>query len=334
MEKKLEPLPIDRDRLIAMLERMILIRRMEERLGEEFKAGNLPGGVHLYIGEEGIAVGVCAHLTDSDWIASTHRGHGHFLAKGGDPNAMVAEIYGKKTGICRGMGGSMHVADVSKGILGANGIVGAGISITTGAALAAQLDGKGGVAVCFFGDGAAAQGVLMEAINVASLWKLPLLLVCENNGYSEYTPSAQVTAGVIAERAKPYGVPGVIVDGNDVIEVWKAADTAIRRARRGEGPTLIEARTYRMRGHLEAESAFLQGGSYRSQQEIDQWKERDPIDRFAERLKAEGVIDAEALQHIDRRVREQVQAAVDFAQASELPDNAQVFECMFAGQRP
>jgi pyruvate dehydrogenase E1 component alpha subunit len=173
---------IGRDRSIAMLERMLLIRRVEERLGEEFKAGKLPGGVHLYIGQEAVAVGVCAHLTDADWIASTHRGHGHFLAKGGDPGAMMAEIYGRKTGICRGMGGSMHVADVSKGILGANGIVGGGVSLTTGAALAAQLDGKGAVAVCFFGDGAAAQGVLMEALNLSALWKLPLLLVCENNG--------------------------------------------------------------------------------------------------------------------------------------------------------
>lgn len=328
------PQTIGRDKSRAMLERMLLIRRIEERLAEEFKAGNLPGGVHLYIGEEAIAVGICAHLSDTDWIASTHRGHGHFLAKGGDPNAMVAEIYGRKTGICRGMGGSMHVADVSKGILGANGIVGAGISLTTGAALAAQLDGKGAAAVCFFGDGAAAQGVLMEALNVSALWKLPLLLVCENNGYSEYTPSAAVTAGVIAERAKPYGVPGVIIDGNDIVEVWAAADTAIQRARRGEGPTLIEARTYRMRGHIEAEAAFLQGGSYRSQEEIEQWKPRDPIDRFSSRLQADGVIDAPALKQIDERVRATVKAAFEFAEQSEMPDVSQVFDFMFADQRP
>ena len=326
--------PIGRDRLIGMLERMLLIRRVEERLGEEFKAGNLPGGVHLYIGEEGIAVGVCAHLTDRDWIASTHRGHGHFLAKGGDPNAMVAEVYGRKTGICRGMGGSMHVADVSKGILGANGIVGAGISLTTGAALAAQLDGTGAVAVCFFGDGAAGQGVLMEALNVGALCKLPLVLVCENNGYSEYTRADAVTAGMIADRAKPYGVPGAVINGNDVIEVWTAADAAIRRARRGDGPTLIEARTYRTRGHIEAETAFLQGGSYRSQEEIDQWKGRDPIDLYSSRLRADGVIDAQALEQMDRRVRATVQAAFEFAEQSELPDVSQVFECMFAGQRP
>jgi acetoin:2,6-dichlorophenolindophenol oxidoreductase subunit alpha len=328
------PAQIGRDRSLAMLERMLLIRRIEERLGDEFKAGNLPGGVHLYIGEEAIAVGVCAHLADTDWIASTHRGHGHFLAKGGDPNAMVAEIYGRKTGICRGMGGSMHVADVSKGILGANGIVGAGISLTTGAALAAQLDGKGAVAVCFFGDGAAAQGVLMEALNLSALWKLPLLLVCENNGYSEYTPSSAVTAGVIAERAKPFGVPGVIIDGNDIVEVWQAADAALERARRGEGPTLIEARTYRMRGHIEAEAAFLQGGSYRSQEEVEQWKPRDPIDRFSRRLQADGLIDARALQQLEDRVRSVVKAAFEFAEQSDMPDASQVFDFMFAGQRP
>lgn len=328
------PPGINSDRSIAMLERMLLIRRIEERLGEEFKAGNLPGGVHLYIGEEAIAVGVCAHLADTDWIASTHRGHGHFLAKGGDPNAMVAEIYGRKTGICRGMGGSMHVADVSKGILGANGIVGAGISLAAGAALAAQLDGKAAVAVCFFGDGAAGQGVLMEALNIGALWHLPLVLVCENNGYSEYTRADTVTAGAIAERAKPYGVPGVVVDGNDVIEVWNAADAAIRRARRGEGPTLIEARTYRTRGHIEAETAFLQGGSYRTQEEIEQWKGRDPIDLYSRRLQAGGVIDALVLEQMERRVGKTVQAAFDFAERSELPDISQVFDCMFAGQRP
>jgi len=327
------PLPIDSVRLAAMLERMLLIRRIEERLGEEFKAGNLPGGVHLYIGEESIAVGVCAHLTNADWIASTHRGHGHFLAKGGDPNAMVAEIYGRKTGICRGMGGSMHVADVSRGILGANGIVGGGISLAAGAAMAAQMDGRGAVAVCFFGDGAAGQGVLMEALNIGALWHLPLVLVCENNGYSEYSRADTVTAGAIADRAKPYGVPGVVVDGNDLIEVCTAAEAAIGRARRGDGPTLIEARTYRMRGHIEAETAFLQGSSYRPKEEVEQWKGRDPIDLCSRRLQADGVIDAQASEQMERRVRAVVEAAFRFAEQSELPELSQVFDSMFAGQR-
>ncbi len=323
-----------REQCLSMLERMILVRRVEERLAEEFKAGSLPGGVHLYIGEEAIAVGVCAHLSDSDWIASTHRGHGHFLAKGGDPRSMMAEIWGKKTGICRGMGGSMHVADVSKGILGANGIVGGGISITTGAALAARLDGKGAVAVCFFGDGAAAQGVLMEAINVASLWKLPIVFVCENNGYSEFTPSSAVTAGIIAERAQPYGVPGEIIDGNDLAEVWRTAGAAVARARRGEGPSFIEARTYRLRGHIEAEAAFLAGGSYRTPEEVEQWKSRDPIERFAQKLMDDKMLDAAERQRIEDRVRALVNEAAAFAEAGELPDPAQIAELMFAGQRP
>jgi pyruvate dehydrogenase E1 component alpha subunit len=231
------------------------------------------------------------------------------------------------------MGGSMHVADVAKGILGANGIVGGGISLTTGAALAAQLDGKGAVAVCFFGDGAAAQGVLAEALNLGALWRLPLVLVCENNGYSEFTPGSTVTAGVIAERAKPYGVPGTVIDGNDVSEVWRAAGEAIERARAGEGPSLIEARTYRIRGHIEAEMAFLQGGTYRTQEEIEQWKGRDPIERFSRKLIAEGMIDGAALEEMDRRVRATVQGAVEHAERSDPPELAQVYECMFAGQR-
>jgi len=188
--------------------------------------------------------------------------------------------------------------------------------------------------VCFFGDGAAGQGVLMEALNIGALWRLPLVLVCENNGYSEYTRADTVTAGAIADRAKPYGVPGVVVDGNDVIEVWMAADAAIGRARRGDGPTLLEARTYRTRGHIEAETAFLQGGSYRSPEEIEHWKGRDPIDLCSRRLQAEGIVDAQILETLDRRVLEAVQAAFELAEESELPDVSQGFDCMFAGQRP
>lgn len=316
-----------------MLERMLLVRRVEEQLGEDFKAGKLPGGVHLCIGQEAVAVGVCAHLRDADWIASTHRGHGHFLAKGGDPGALVAEVYGRRDGACRGMGGSMHVADVSKGILGANGIVGGGVGLTAGAALAAQLDGEGAVAVCFFGDGAAAQGVLYEALNLASLWKLPLVLVCENNGYSQFSASSAVTAGSIAARAAPFDVPAETIDGNDLAAVWRAAAAAVERARRGAGPTLLEARTYRVRGHLEAEKHVLQG-SYRSSEEIEGWAKRDPIARFAERLKAEGVLENAAYAMMERRVADVVQAAVGFAERSELPDPATLPGMVFCGQQP
>lgn len=320
------------DQWRAALERMLLIRRIEERLGEEFSAGNLPGGVHLYIGQEAVAVGVCMHLADTDWIASTHRGHGHYLAKGGAPAAMVAEIYGRAQGICRGMGGSMHVADVSKGILGANGIVGAGISIATGAALTARFHRSNAVSVCFFGDGAAGQGVLTEALNLAALWKLPLILVCENNGYSEYTAGATVTAGAIADRAGPYGVSGVTVDGNRFQDVWSAAGAAVARARRGDGPTLIEARTYRLRGHIEAEKAFLQGGSYRTDAEIEEWKLRDPLDRCAADMKSAGLLTEVGRADVERKVRAIVDSAFAFAQQADLPDPSQVGGMMFCEQ--
>src|SRR6476646_4822325 len=200
---------------LKLFGKMLLIRKVEEALGAASHAGELPGPVHLYIGQEAVAVGVCAHLSDEDWIASTHRGHGHFLAKSRETRKLVAEVYGRATGVCGGKGGSMHVADISKGILGANGIVGGGIGLATGAALTAKTQGKRRVSVAFFGDGAANQGVLMEALNVAALWKLPLILVCENNGFSEFSPTGTVTAGTIARRADPFGVPGVTVDGND-----------------------------------------------------------------------------------------------------------------------
>ena len=190
------------DQTRAMYARMVLVRKTEERLSADFHAGQLPGGVHLYIGREAVAAGVSAHLTDADKIAGTHRGHGHFLAKGGDPKTMMVEVYGRENGICKGMGASMHVADISKGILGANGILGAGLAITAGAAFAAQLDGDGDVAVCFFGDGAANQGVLMETLNVTSLWKLPMFFICEHNGFSEISPAATVASGEIADRAR------------------------------------------------------------------------------------------------------------------------------------
>lgn len=313
--------------LLAMYRRMLLIRRTEERLAEEFHKGNLPVGVHLYIGQEASGVGVCAHLSDTDWIASTHRGHGHFLAKGGDVTAMVAEVYGKATGICGGMGGTMHVADFSKGIMGANGIVGAGISIMAGAALAAQLEGKRQVAVCFFGDGAAAQGLLSESLNIAALWKLPLVLVCENNGFSEFSPTDTVTAGNIAERGTPFGVPGVSVDGNDVEAVWRAAADAIDRARRGEGPSLIETRTYRWNGHIEAEKAFL-AENYRDDSEIEAWKARDPVAALARRLQSDRDVPPADLQAIAAEIAREVADAFTAAQDAAVPEPRVMLEKM------
>jgi acetoin:2,6-dichlorophenolindophenol oxidoreductase subunit alpha len=321
-----------KEQLLALYERMLLIRRMEERLRADAAAGNLPGAVHLYIGQEAIATGVCAQLRDTDLITSTHRGHGHFLAKGGDPKAMMAEIWAKRTGICKGMGGSMHVADFSKGILGANGIVGGGFAIATGAALASKLTHDTRVSVAFFGDGAANQGVFMECLNVSSLWKLPLVLVCEHNQFSEFTPSADITSGDIADRARAFKISTAVVDGNDVVAVWQAAGEAIERARRGEGPCFIEAHTYRIQGHLEAEDLFLAGGKYREKQEIDEWRKRDPVERQRQRVLAAG-FRPEELQAIDARTSAAVEQAVQFARDSEPADPELPFDLMFVGQK-
>jgi TPP-dependent pyruvate/acetoin dehydrogenase alpha subunit len=304
---------------LALYRRMMLIRKAEERLAADFKAGKLPGPVHIYIGQEAVAVGISAHLRDSDVMTSTHRGHGHFLAKGGDLGAMFAEVYGRATGICGGMGGSMHVADFDRGILGANGIVGAGIPLACGAALAAQLDGKGAVAVGFFGDGASAQGVLSETLNIAALWDLPLILCCENNGFSEFSPSAAVNSGEIADRAKPFGVPAMTVDGNDLIAVWQTADEAIARARSGNGPTLIEARTYRFHGHVEGEKGFLKE-IYRTDDEVEARRAGDPVAAFRARILAGGEVAADAIESAESEIAAQIEAAAAAAEAARWPD--------------
>ena len=305
-------------RLLAMLERMVLIRRVEEQLGDDSRSGVLPGNVHLYIGEEAVAVGVCDHLADTDMITSTHRAHGHFLAKGGSPRALIAEIHGKSTGACKGYGGSMHVADLSKGMLGANAIVGGGIGLSAGAALAAQARGDGQVCVCFLGDGAAGEGVLYEVMNIAALWKLPLIMVCEANVYAGITTTRAVTAGEIIDRVAPYGISCERVDGNDLTAVWRAAGEAIERARCGEGPSFIQADTYRLRGHIEIEAGFLVK-TYRSDEEIAEWALRDPIPRLAARLDEAGELGPEAMSAIEATVVGQVADAHAFAIASPVP---------------
>ena len=319
--------------MLAMYRVMLLIRRAEERLRDDFHAGTLPGGVHLYIGQEAIAAGVCAHLEDADAIASTHRGHGHYLAKGGDPEAMLAEVYARESGICKGLGGSMHVADFSRGIIGANGIVGGGLAISAGAAFAAQLDGQGRVAVCFFGDGAANQGVFMEVLNVATLWKLPLLLVCEHNCYSEFSPSDTVTAGEIADRARAFKIPSNVVDGNDAIAVWQAAADAVELARSGGGPSFIEARTYRIYGHNESEIHWL-SSEYRDEDEIEPWRRRDPVERLGNFMLENGVCAREDLDALDAEVCDRVAAAAEAAAAAPPPDPALIRDMMFSGQQP
>ena len=323
-----ESLPFSVDTLLDLYSRMLRIRLVEERLAQVQSEGELPGPVHLYIGQEAVAVGVCAHLTDADWIASTHRGHGHFLAKSRETPKLVAEVYGRATGVCGGKGGSMHVADVSKGILGANGIVGGGIALATGAALTAKTHGSGAVSVGFFGDGAANQGVLMEALNVAALWKLPLVLVCENNGFSEFSPSETVTAGEIWKRGTPMGIPSRPVDGNDIVTVYRAAGEAVERARRGEGASLLEMRTYRLRGHVEAEKTFL-AKTYRTEEEVEARRAHEPLLRARSLLRDCGVNDA-SVAAIETRERAEVDAAFEFAAASPWPDVSTAFQDMFA----
>ncbi|MDZ7894874.1 MAG: thiamine pyrophosphate-dependent dehydrogenase E1 component subunit alpha [Sphingobium sp.] len=327
----------ERDRnWLALYENMLLIRRAEERLCAEAQAGTLPGTVHSYIGQEASAVGVCSLLREDDYITSTHRGHGHYLAKGGDLDAMFAEIWGRADGICKGMGGSMHVADVSRGILGANGIVGGGLAISTGAAFGAQLEGKGKIAVCFFGDGAANQGVFMESMNIATAWSLPVIFLCENNGLSEFTVSSQVTGGDLIDRARAFGMFAEQVDGNDVIAVQEVVARAIDHARAGNGPCYVETTTYRIRGHLEAEDLFLGGGRYRTPEEIAAWQtaERDPILRFARRLIEETGLSESDLTAVEEAVAGRVEAAVQFANASGPADVELPRRVTFADQQP
>ena len=319
------------DELLRLYEQMLLIRRSEERLAAGYAAGKVPGSLHLYIGQEAVAVGVCVQLGDRDYVTSTHRGHGHYLAKGGDVAAMFAEIWGKREGICRGMGGSMHVADLSKGMLGANGVVGAGLAIATGAALGAQLDGDGRVAVCFFGDGAANQGVLMETLNIAAVWGLPVIFVCENNTFSEFTPSREITAGRIGDRARAFDMPTRVIDGNDVVLVWQSARELIAHARAGGGPSFLQADTYRIHGHMERERFILGEGRYRDEAEIAEWQAKDPIDRLAGRLLADGIADQAALAEVDARIVRLVDAAEAAADSGEPADPTLAERVMFAG---
>ncbi|HEY8447418.1 MAG TPA: thiamine pyrophosphate-dependent dehydrogenase E1 component subunit alpha [Thermomicrobiales bacterium] len=316
---------IDKSKLLEMYERMVQIRTFEDAAGKHFADGLVPGFVHLYAGEEAVAVGVCSHLTDRDYITSTHRGHGHCIAKGVDIPGMVAELMGKATGVCKGKGGSMHIADVEKGMLGANGIVGGGLPLACGAALTAKTLGTGGVAVSFFGDGASNQGTFHEALNLAAIWKLPVVFVCENNGYAESTPvHYHCSATDIANRAAAYEIPGVVVDGLDLFAVYEAAGEAIARARRGEGPTLIEAKTYRYYGHFQGDTV-----TYRTEEELNQYRQRDAIQRVRKYALEHGLATAEELDAIDARVKEQVDAAWEAAKAAPWPDPEDVLEDVY-----
>ncbi len=304
--------------------RMKTIREFEERIMDLYARGLVPGLAHLYVGEEAVASGVCAALNQDDYITSTHRGHGHVIAKGADLQRMMAELFGKKTGYCKGKGGSMHIADMEAGILGANGIAGGGLPIATGAAWSAKWRKTQQVAVCFFGDDASNNGTFHESLNLASIHKLPVVFVCENNLYGISVCQAKHMAITdIAIRATAYDIPGVTVDGNDVVEVHQAAFKAVERARAGEGPTLIECKTYRWRGHHEGDPN--QGGRYRSTDEIQAWKEKCPIARLAAKMLQNKHISKKGLEAIDHEVSQAIDEAVAFADASEFPELEEMY---------
>ena len=308
--------PLNREALLQAYRTMRTIRDFEERVHVDFATGEIPGFVHLYAGEEASATGVCMHLNRDDYIASTHRGHGHCIAKGVDPVGMMAEIWGKATGTCKGKGGSMHIADLEVGMLGANGIVGGGGPLICGTALASKIRGENNVGVCFFGDGASNQGTIFEAMNLASVWKLPVIFVAENNGYAEATSSNfSVAVDNIADRASAFGMPGVIVDGFDFFAVYEAAGEAIKRAREGHGPTLLEVKLSRYYGHFEGDQQ-----TYRAPGEVQKLREtKDCLMQFAKRVTSRGELSAADIEAIDAEVKAMIDASVVKAKADPLP---------------
>ena len=317
---------LSKEQLLDAYRTMRTIREFEERLHTEFATGEIPGFVHLYAGEEAIAAGVCAHLNEDDYVASTHRGHGHAIAKGCDVKAMMKEIYGKAEGLCHGKGGSMHIADVGAGMLGANGIVGGSMGIVCGAAWAFKRRGQDHAAICFFGEGAANEGIFHESLNMAAIWKLPVVFLCENNQYGMSMSVKKATAVEnISDRASAYGMPGVTVSGSDLDEVHDATATALEQARAGEGPTLLEAITYRYLGHSKSDANL-----YRTREEISTWRKRDPIERFAAVLEDEGALKEGEWRDLEERVKERIEEAFDRAARSPDPEPESALEDVYA----
>lgn len=313
---------------LEMYRRMMTIRLFEEQVNELYRGAKMPGLAHLYIGEEAVAVGVCAALRQDDYITSTHRGHGHCLAKGADLARMFAELLGKKAGYCKGKGGSMHIADHANGNLGANAIVGGSTGIATGAAFSARRRGTDQVAVCFFGDGALGQGLLYEVMNMAALWSLPVIYVCENNLYNEYTHYLETTAGQIVDRPRAFGIHTIEVDGQDVGAVYTAARELVARARRGEGPSFLLCNTYRYHGHHVGD---VDRAYYRSKDEEELWQtERDPLMLLAARLLEQSLVNADGLQAIEDDTRAEIEQAVQFALDAPFPDAREVTDDVFA----
>ncbi|MFN8488285.1 MAG: thiamine pyrophosphate-dependent dehydrogenase E1 component subunit alpha [Caldilineaceae bacterium] len=324
----IDPMPTP-DELKRIYRMMVACREFEDRLYNLFLTETMPGTMHQYTGQEAVAVGVCAALRPDDYITSTHRGHGHAVAKGVSLRSMMAEMFAKEGGCCRGMGGSMHITDPDVGMLGATGIVGGGIPIATGAALSAQLRGSDQVAVSFFGDGAINSGDFHESLNQAGVWKLPVIYVCENNFYAFSVAVERASAiTTLADRAAAYGFPGIAVDGNDVLAVYAAARAAVERARRNEGPTLIECKTYRQRGHSRFEKA-----NYRSEEEVKAWIARDPIPRFRQFLIEQTVLTEEAAQQIRQDVLAELVDAVSFARQSPEPPPDAALHYIFSADR-
>lgn len=311
--------------LLSLYTKMVSIRKFEETILELEKSGQFVGLYHLYIGEEAVAAGVCANLRNDDFITSTHRGHGHCIAKGADVRKMMAELFAKQTGYCKGLGGSMHIADFSVGMLGANGIVGGGYNIAAGSALASWVTGEKQVSVCFFGDGASNRGTFHEALNMAALYKLPLVYVCENNEYAASTSTAKSTCITrIADRAKAYGIPGMTVDGNNVLEVYEAAHALVDRARAGEGPGLLECLTYRHFGHVRGDAQ-----RYRHQQEVEERKKKDPLVTFRTMVLENKLVSEEQLSNVEIEAAEEIRNAVSEARLAPEPEDFQLFENLY-----
>ncbi len=302
--------------LLNMYSMMVKIRYFEEKVLQVYEDGKIFGFIHLCIGQEGVAVGICSALKKDDYVVGTHRSHGHAIAKGLNPNKMMAEIFGKVTGYCRGKAGSMHIVDITQGFMGANGIVGGGIPIATGLGLAIKKKKEDKVVVCFFGDGAANQGTFHESLNIASLWKLPIVYVCENNLYA-YTTHFNKGFPIknIAERAGAYGMEGIVVDGMDILAVRKVADECIGHIKNGSGPYLVECKTYRFRGHSRDD-----GSEYRTREEIEEWKQKDPIVRLKEYLLKDNLVTKAKIECIEKDIEQLVNEAVDFASNSPIPE--------------
>jgi pyruvate dehydrogenase E1 component alpha subunit len=317
---------LDQKTLLKLYRTMTTIRHFEERGIPETGQRRMSASVHSSAGQEAVSTGVCAHLNIDDYIGSTHRGHGHCIAKGVDPKLMMAELFGRVTGPNKGKGGSMHIADMSKGMLGTNGVVAASVPLAVGAALTSKLRKLGRVAVAFFGDGGANQGVLHECMNLASVWKLPVVFCCENNGYAESTPVEYgLSVPNVADRASAYDMPGFHVDGMDVFAVYEAAGQAVGRARKGEGPSLLECRTYRFYGH----TVFDNPLTYRTKDEEEHWRSRDPLKLFRERVVPEGLITAEELDRLDQEAEELMEEAIRFADSSPLPQPHELYEDVY-----